>query len=94
MLIITKLRRPLDVESGTVYSYEDSKALYWLGRLMTVLFTMIASLLPALTVLWLYHVNETATRIYITIGLTAAVGVFMKVLTNASLKEILGATVA
>ena len=56
--------------------------------------TIIMSLVPALAILWLDHVQKTNTRIWITVGLTAALGVLLKATTNANMKEIFGATAA
>jgi hypothetical protein len=65
-----------------------------LGFLLGLGATIIASLVPALTILWLYHVQTTGTRIGITIGMTALLGVILRLTTNANLKEIFGATAA
>jgi hypothetical protein len=89
-----KLRNPIDDESGLVYDYEDSKFMKYSKWIVTLFTTTIASLLPALVILWLVHVEKTVTRIWITVGFTGGIGLLMKIITNASMKEILTATVA
>ena len=56
--------------------------------------TIIASLLPVLVILWLWHVKRTVIRIWITMGFTAGIGLVLKVFTNAEMKEIFAATAA
>lgn len=40
--------------------------------------TIISSLWPTLTILWLYHVQRTVSWIGITIGMTALLGVVLQ----------------
>ena len=61
---------------------------------VTLITTAIASMLPALLILWLVNVEKTVTRIWITIVFTGVLGLLMKVATNANMKEIFAATVA
>jgi hypothetical protein len=56
--------------------------------------TTISSLWPILMILWLYHVQRTVSRIGITIGMTALLGVGLHFTGNANIKEIFGATVS
>jgi hypothetical protein len=56
--------------------------------------TIIASLLPALVILWLDHVKSTSVRIWITVGFTTGIGIALRIFTNASMKEIFAATAA
>ena len=60
----------------------------------TISATIIAALLPALVILWLYHVKRTVVRIGITIGFTAGIGLFLRLCTTANMKEIFGAAAA
>ena len=90
----SQLRNPVDDESGLVYDYKDSKFMKYSEWIVTLLTTTIASLMPALVILWLVHVEKTVTRIWITIGFTGGTGLLMKTITNASMKEILTATIA
>ena len=54
--------------------------------------TIISSLWPTLTILWLYHVQRTVSRIGITIGMTALLGVVLHFTGNENIKETFGAT--
>jgi uncharacterized RDD family membrane protein YckC len=54
--------------------------------------TIISSLWPTLTILWLYHVQRTVSRIGITIGMTALLGVVLHFTGKVNIKEIFGAT--
>lgn len=56
--------------------------------------TIIASLLPVVAILILFVLKETLTRIYVTIRLTAGLGVILKLFTNANMKEVFGVTTA
>jgi uncharacterized RDD family membrane protein YckC len=46
--------------------------------------------LTTLTILWLYHVQRTVSRIGITIGMTALLGVVLRFTGNANIKKIFG----
>jgi len=62
---------------------------------MSTLFATIASaLLPIIAILVLYFVKSTLKRIYISIGLTAAFAVAMKLFTDAKKVELFAATAA
>lgn len=50
------------------------------------------SVLPALMIFWLSRVTKTEDRIYITIGMTGGLGLFMRLVIRANVKEILAAT--
>jgi hypothetical protein len=56
--------------------------------------TVLASLVPTLTILWLYHVQRTVSRIGITIGMIVLLGIVLRITTKANMKEIIGATAA
>jgi hypothetical protein len=81
-------------QAGAVYDYSDSSFLAKWSWVATAFLTAVCSLLPALMILWLNSVETTRTRIYITIGATAILGFFMKLFTNANLKEVLATTIA
>jgi len=77
-----------------VYDYKDSKFVKTISWVLTLLATMAASLLPSLIILWLFHVKRTVVRIWITMGATVGIGIILKLLTNASMKEMFGGTAA
>jgi uncharacterized protein DUF6594 len=89
-----QLRKPVQTEGGDVYDYEDSKFVKMMTSVVTLLATIAASLLPSLIILWLFHVKRTIVRIWITVGCTIGIGVILRLLTNASMKEIFGGTAA
>lgn len=86
--------KAIDPENERVISYDDSKAVQGSQILSQLAITIITSILPALSILWLYNVQRTVVRIFITIGLAALLGIFLRFATNAKLKEIFGATAA
>ena len=65
-----------------------------IGYMLGLAATIVASLVPSLTILWLYRVQRTVTRIRITIGLAVLIGVILRVATKANMKEIFGITAA
>lgn len=89
-----QLRKPILSEGGDVYDFEDSKFVQTLTWSLTLLATMAASILPSLIILWLFYVKRTVLRIWITIGCTVGIGLFLKVFTNANMKEIFGGSAA
>ena len=94
-LTALKVRRPVvDENLGEVYDFTDLKVVTILKWTIALLVTASVSLVPALVILWLHHVNETSSRIYITIALTGALGLVMKAITNANMKEIFATTLA
>ncbi|OQV03531.1 hypothetical protein CLAIMM_08566 [Cladophialophora immunda] len=56
--------------------------------------SVVAALVPSLTILWLYNAQRTMTRIWITMGLTTLIGVVLRVVTKAHVSEIFGITAA
>jgi hypothetical protein len=87
-------KKQLDPEAGDVYDYSDSKLLFSTKWALAAVLTSAISLLPALVILWLNSVATTNVRIYITIGMTGGLGLLMKIITDANMKEILAVTVA
>ena len=82
----TKIQDPEDYDYTTLIA-----VVTWT---LTLLSTVAISLLPSLIILWLFHVKKTITRIWITIVATICIGVLLRVLDTATIKEIFGGTAA
>ncbi|KAI4917702.1 hypothetical protein J4E85_009794 [Alternaria conjuncta] len=82
----TKIQDPEDYDYTTLIA-----VVTWT---LTLLSTVAISLLPSLIILWLFHVKRTITRIWITIVATICMGVLLRVLDTATIKEIFGGTAA
>jgi hypothetical protein len=55
--------------------------------------TTAMSVLPALVTLWLKDLARIEERIYITIGMTGGLGLYLRLLVKANVKEILAVTI-
>lgn len=91
--VMNKLQhaRTIYAKNPLVFNYAESKS----GEIVSQLaVTVVVSVFSALTIPWLYHVNRIVERIGITIGLTALLGIILRVTTNATVKGIFGVTVA
>ncbi|KAJ4556444.1 hypothetical protein HRR78_002105 [Exophiala dermatitidis] len=78
-------------EGVRVYNNETLKKFRFLFKLTA---TILASLTPAVTILILYYVRTTISRIGITIALTAAFGLILAFCTAANMKEVFASTTA
>ncbi|KAL2419981.1 hypothetical protein ABEF95_009818 [Exophiala dermatitidis] len=78
-------------EGVRVHNNETLKKLRFLFKLTA---TIVASLTPAVTILILYHVRTTISRIGITIALTAAFGLILAFCTAANMKEVFASITA
>jgi hypothetical protein len=64
-----------------------------LDRWLALAITTAVSVLPALVILWLNSVARIEDRIYITIGTTGGLGLFLRLFVKANVKEILAVTI-
>lgn len=80
--------------SGGVVDYTRSRFVRSIDGILLLVLTTIASLLPVAAILALYFIHRTVVRIYVTIGMTALLGLLLKYGTNANMKEVFGATAA
>lgn len=85
---------PIDPESGNIVAYEESRFVRLSKLSLKFAMTVIGSLMPALTILILYHEDNTIDRIGTTIALTAVFGLVLAVFTNAKMKEIFASAAA
>ena len=77
-----------------ILDYTNSKFLRAFDHIAVLFATMLASLLPAIALIVLHFIPRTIVRIYVTVGMTAGLGLLLKYITRANMKEVFGATAA
>ena len=86
-----------DVEMAKLGRVSDSDSSWWkwfCTAFCKIVVFSIASMVPVVAVLALYHINRTSIRIYAALGMTGGTGLFLWLFTSANVKEIFGATAA
>ena len=83
-----------DPESGRIIDERDSVVVKTTKVVGYTFAVVLASLLPVLAILALYYEKNTPKRIYITIGFTAAIGLWLSAFTSAKVNEVFAATAA
>lgn len=86
--------KAIDPENPRVIINGDSKVANGTAIFLQLVITIVTSIFPGLILLWLFHTKRTSFRIYITIGLAAILGIILRGLANAKMKEIFIATAA
>lgn len=81
-------------EDGTVIRIRraESTIFRFIQQSITLIVITIVSLLPAFAILVLNSIDTTNKRIYVTIAFTGGLAILLRVMTDANLKEVFGAT--
>ena len=77
-----------------IVDYTNLKFLKAFDHIAVLFATMLASLLPAIALVVLHFIPRTIVRIYATVGMTAGLGLLLRYITRANMKEVFGATAA
>lgn len=80
--------------TGGILDYTNSRFVRIFDHIAVLFATMLASLLPAIALIVLHFIPRTIVRIYATIGMTAGLGLLLRYITRANMKEVFGATAA